>query len=298
MFDNIITMLVNNTAYFYATVIVFSLIVGSFLNVVIHRLPIMMEKQWLCECRQYLGDELKTPDKPTEPEAVYNLSLPRSACPKCGHKITALENVPLLSWLLLRGKCSHCTNPISIRYPLVELLTAVLSVVIANHFGPTPVLLGYLLLTWGLIALTFIDLDTMLLPDQITLALLWLGLLISVWGLGISPTEAIIGACVGYLSLWSVYWLFKLVTGKEGMGFGDFKLLAVFGAWLGWQSILLIVLLSSFVGAAFGLFIIYQQKKGKNTPIPFGPYIAIAGWITILWGEPIIDFYLQQFVYH
>ena len=296
MFDNIMTLLVNNSAYFYTTVIVFSLVVGSFLNVVIHRLPIMMEKDWLCECREYLEDELKTAPTSAKDE-VYNLSVPRSACPKCGHKITALENIPLLSWLFLRGKCSGCKTPISARYPLVELLTAVLSVVVAAHFGPTPLTLLYILLTWGLIALTFIDLDSMLLPDQITLPLLWLGLLVSVLGWGITPTQAIVGACVGYLSLWSVYWLFKLATGKEGMGYGDFKLLAVFGAWLGWQSILLIVLLSSFVGAIFGLFIIYQQKKGKNTPIPFGPYIAIAGWITLLWGQPIMDFYLQQFVY-
>ncbi|MFT4925559.1 MAG: leader peptidase (prepilin peptidase)/N-methyltransferase [Phenylobacterium sp.] len=308
MFDNILTLLVNNTGYFYATVILLSLVVGSFLNVVIHRLPIMMEKEWICECREYLADELKPSEsKPDElklgeegqqaPDEVYNLSLPRSACPKCGHKITALENIPLVSWLVLRGKCSGCQAPISMRYPLVELLTAVLSVIVAAHFGPTPLTLLYIVLTWGLVALTFIDLDTMLLPDQITLPLLWLGLLASVWGLGISPTAAIVGSCVGYLSLWSVYWLFKLLTGKEGMGFGDFKLLAVFGAWLGWQSILLIVLLSSFVGAIFGVFIIYQQKKGKNTPIPFGPYIAIAGWIALLWGDPIIDFYLQQFVY-
>ncbi len=299
MFENILTLMVNNPSYFYTTVALFSLVVGSFLNVVIHRLPIMMEREWLCECREYLADELVDNKKPTTAQAeVYNLSLPRSACPKCDHQITALENIPLLSWLFLRGKCSNCAAPISIRYPLVELLTAILSVIVAVHFGPTPIALLYILLTWGLVALTFIDLDSMLLPDQITLPLLWLGLVISVMGLGIAPEQAIIGASVGYLSLWSVYWLFKLATGKEGMGFGDFKLLAVFGAWLGWQSVLLVVLLSSFVGAIFGVFIIYQQKKGKNTPIPFGPYIAIAGWLTLLWGEPMIDFYLQQFVYH
>ena len=263
---------------------------------------------WLTKLIPSMGStkpKSKVPDGlwsscPSCESVLYAPELEKSlfVCPKCDHQITALENIPLLSWLFLRGKCSNCTAPISIRYPLVELLTAILSVIVAVHFGPTPIALLYILLTWGLVALTFIDLDSMLLPDQITLPLLWLGLVISVMGLGIAPEQAIIGASVGYLSLWSVYWLFKLATGKEGMGFGDFKLLAVFGAWLGWQSVLLVVLLSSFVGAIFGVFIIYQQKKGKNTPIPFGPYIAIAGWLTLLWGEPMIDFYLQQFVYH
>jgi leader peptidase (prepilin peptidase)/N-methyltransferase len=302
MFDNIIALMVHEPTYFYVTVFLFSLAVGSFLNVVIHRLPIMMEKEWLCECREYLADELKEDDTPKGKDQqderaaeVYNLSVPRSACPKCNHKITALENIPVLSWLFLRGKCSGCSNPISIRYPLVELLTAILSVVIAVHFGPTQLTLIYILLTWGLVALAFIDLDTMLLPDQITLTLLWLGLVSSVWGMGLTPTEAITGSCIGYLSLWSVYWVFKLATGKEGFGFGDFKLMAVFGAFLGWQSILLIVVLSSVVGALFAIAIVYRLKK--SIPIPFGPYIAIAGWIALLWGDEIINFYLQNYVY-
>jgi leader peptidase (prepilin peptidase)/N-methyltransferase len=294
MFDDIIALMVNNSVYFYTTVFVFSLVVGSFLNVVIHRLPIMMEKSWLCECREYLEDELIKPTK-KQKEGVYNLSVPRSACPKCDHKITAKENIPLLSWLLLRGKCSNCANPISIRYPLVELLTAVLSLVVAAHFGPTQMTMLYILLTWVLIALAFIDLDTLLLPDQLTLPLIWLGLVASVWGLGLSPTDAIIGVCVGYLSLWSIYWIFKLATGKEGFGYGDFKLMAVFGAFLGWQSILLILILSSFVGALFAIVIVYRHKK--SIPIPFGPYIAIAGWISLLWGEKMIDFYLQNYFY-
>ena len=298
MFDDIIAVMVNHPTYFYGTVLVFGLVIGSFLNVVIHRLPIMMEKDWVCECREYLAKELvdKKPTEETEPQ-VYNLSVPRSACPKCGHKITALENIPIISWLVLRGKCSGCANPISIRYPLVELLTGVLSLAVAINWGPTQVTLLYLVLTWGLIALTFIDFDTMLLPDEITLPLLWLGLLVAVWGLGIPPTDAIVGACVGYLSLWSVYWGFKLATGKEGMGYGDFKLMAVFGAWLGWQSVFLILLLSSFVGAIFVMAILYAQKKGKNTQVPFGPYIAIAGWIALLWGDSMIEFYLQNYFY-
>jgi leader peptidase (prepilin peptidase)/N-methyltransferase len=298
MFDDIIAAMVNYPTYFYGTVLVFGLIIGSFLNVVIHRLPIMMEKSWVCECREYLAEELvnKPSAEETNPQ-VYNLSVPRSACPKCGHKITALENIPIISWLVLKGKCSGCANAISIRYPLVELLTGVLSLVVAINWGPTQVTLLYLVLTWGLIALTFIDFDTMLLPDEITLPLLWLGLLVAVWGLGISPTDAIVGACVGYLSLWSVYWGFKLATGKEGMGYGDFKLMAVFGAWLGWQSVFLILLLSSFVGAIFVMAILYAQKKGKNTQVPFGPYIAIAGWIALLWGDSMIEFYLQNYFY-
>ena len=246
--------MVNHAAYFYLFVFMLSLVVGSFLNVVIHRLPIMMEKSWLCECREYLADELI--DKPagknkTQPQPVYNLSVPRSACPHCNHQITAMENIPVLSWLVLRGKCSQCKQPISPRYPLVGLLTAVISVVVAAVSGHELITLFYLALTWALVALAFIDFDTMLLPDEITLPLVWLGLVLSIFGLTIAPTQAIIGACVGYLSLWSVFWAFKLATGKVGMGYGDFKLMAVFGAWLGWQSVFLILLLSSFVGAVF-----------------------------------------------
>lgn len=297
MFDDIIALMVNNTTYFYTTVTLLSLVVGSFLNVVIHRLPIMMEKSWLCECREYLADELKPSEKDDSEAPIYNLSLPRSACPKCGHQITALENIPIISWLILKGKCSSCANPISVRYPVVECLTAMLSLMVAAIHGPTTMTLFYVLLTWALVALSFIDFDTMLLPDEITLPLVWLGLILSIFGLTIAPTQAIIGACVGYLSLWSVYWAFKLATGKEGMGYGDFKLMAVFGAWLGWQSVFLILLLSSFVGAAFVMAILYAQKKGKNTQVPFGPYIAIAGWIALLWGDSMIGYYLQNYFY-
>lgn len=296
MFDQTIALMAQNAGVFYGFVFVFSLIVGSFLNVVIHRLPIMMEKEWECECREHLADELKNPAKTDDTvPAKYNLVVPRSACPQCNHQITALENIPLISWLVLKGKCSKCQTKISPRYPLVELLTGVLSVVVAVHFGFTVETAVYILLTWCLIALSFIDLDKMLLPDQITLPLIWLGLLLSAQGLSIPMEQAIIGGVVGYLSLWSVYYLFKVLTGKEGFGYGDFKLLMVFGVFLGWQDILLIILLSTMVGLVFTLIIVY--RAGKSIPVPFGPYIAVAGWIALLWGDEIINFYLHNFVY-
>lgn len=295
MFDQIIALMTHNSAFFYGSVLVFSLVVGSFLNVVIHRLPIMMEREWECECREHLAAELKTPPSEEEPER-YDLVLPRSACPKCGHQITALENIPIISWLVLKGKCANCRAHISARYPFVELLTGVLSVVIAVHFGVSMQTLVYLLLTWGLIALSFIDLDKMLLPDQITLPLVWLGLFSSISGITpLSPKEAIIGAMVGYLSLWSIYWLFKLVTKKEGFGYGDFKLLMVFGAFLGWQQVALIIMLSTAVGSIFGLYFLLKNKK--SVEIPFGPYIAIAGWIAMIWGDRLINYYLNNFIY-
>lgn len=294
MFDQIFALMAQNTAFFYGSVLVFSLVVGSFLNVVIHRLPIMMEKEWECECREHLADELKKPAK-QQPDETYNLMVPRSACPKCGHQITALENIPIISWLVLGGKCSQCKTPISARYPFVELLTGVLSVAIAAQFGFEPITLMYLILTWCLVALSFIDLDKMLLPDQLTLPLVWLALIGSVNGIGLPPSEAIVGAAAGYLSLWSIYWLFKLLTKKEGFGYGDFKLMMVFGAFLGWQNVLLILVLSSLVGAVIGAAVIAKHKK--SIPIPFGPYIAIAGWIALLWGNDIIAYYLNNYVY-
>lgn len=297
MFDQFINLMVNNEAWFYTFVFAFSLMVGSFLNVVIHRLPLMMEKEWLCECKEILKDQLKpqADSEKAQEEQTYNLVVPRSACPKCGHQITALENIPVISYLFLRGKCANCANPISIRYPLVELLTATASVVVAMVTGPQLITLCYIALTWAIIALAFIDFDSMFLPDEITLPLIWAGLVASVVGISIAPTEAIIGACAGYLSLWSVYWLFKTITKKEGMGYGDFKLMAAFGAWLGWQQVILIVFLSSFVGAIFSIAILIIQNKGKNTQIPFGPYIAIAGWIALLWGNEITQFYLNNY---
>lgn len=278
---------------FTVIVALVSLMIGSFLNVVIYRLPIMMEREWQAEFQDYF--QAKTPTARTAAtHSRFNLAVPRSACPHCHTPINAADNIPLISWLLLKGRCRNCKHPISIRYPAVELLTAVLSATIAYHYGPSSITLILLALTWGLVALSFIDLDKMLLPDQLTLPLLWLMLLFSTTSSAlVSPAQAIMGAAAGYLSLWSVYWIFKLLTGKEGMGYGDFKLLAVFGALLGWQQLPLIILLSSLVGAVIGVILLTIQGKKHTTPIPFGPYIAAAGWIAILWGEQITQAYLS-----
>ena len=265
---------------------VIGLLVGSFLNVVIHRLPKMMDNDWRAQCAELHGQA--TPD--TE---ALSLSVPRSRCPQCGHPITALENIPVISWLVLRGKCSACRAPISSRYPIVEALTSLLSTLAAVHFGFGWAAAGALLLIWGLIALTFIDYDTQLLPDSITLALLWAGLLLNLFGTYTDLQSAVVGAMLGYLSLWSVYWGFKLATGKEGMGYGDFKLLAALGAWLGWQTLPLIILLSSLVGALLGIALIVLAKRGRNVPIPFGPYLATAGLIALLWGRELTQAYLR-----
>ncbi|MBW3759745.1 prepilin peptidase [Aeromonas jandaei] len=272
---------------YFSLIFLFSLMIGSFLNVVIHRLPIMLEREWQAEYRNYFS-----PDEEQATEPRYNLMVPRSACPHCGHAITALENIPLLSWLWLKGRCSECQAPISARYPLVELLTALLSVAVAMVISPGWGTLAALLLTWVLVALTFIDLDKMLLPDQLTLPLLWGGLLFNLIG-GFAPlADAVIGAMAGYLVLWCLYWAFKLLTGKEGMGYGDFKLLAALGAWLGWQALPIILLLSSLVGAIIGISLIALRKHHQGNPIPFGPYLAIAGWIALLWGDTITRWYL------
>ncbi|MFM5255521.1 prepilin peptidase [Aeromonas hydrophila] len=276
---------------YFSLVFLFSLMIGSFLNVVIHRLPIMLEREWQAE---YLG--YFNPETQPQQEDRYNLMVPRSACPHCGHAITAMENIPLLSWLWLKGRCRECQAPISVRYPLVELLTALLSLVVAATFAPGWGLLAALLLTWVLVALTFIDLDKMLLPDQLTLPLLWGGLLFNLTG-GFAPlADAVIGAMAGYLVLWSLYWAFKLLTGKEGMGYGDFKLLAALGAWLGWQALPIVLLLSSLVGAFIGIGLILLRNHHQNKPIPFGPYLAIAGWIALLWGDTITRWYLTTFL--
>jgi leader peptidase (prepilin peptidase)/N-methyltransferase len=266
--------------------VVVGLLVGSFLNVVIHRLPKMMERDWEAQCADLRGETL-----PTAPK--YNLVVPRSACPKCGHMITALENVPVASWLALRGKCRACRAPISARYPFVETLTGVLSGVLAWHFGFGFALAGALVFTWAMIALTFIDLDTTLLPDDITLPLVWLGLLLNIRGTYVPLDTAVIGAVAGYLALWSVYWAFKLLTGKEGMGYGDFKLLGAIGAFLGWKVLPLVILLSSFVGAAIGISMIVFARHKREVPIPFGPYLAIAGVIALLWGDSITQWWMR-----
>ncbi len=264
------------------------LCIGSFLNVVIHRLPKMMEAEWASQCAE-LREELASVDA----KQALTLSQPRSRCPHCEHQIRAYENIPLLSYLLiLRGQCSNCGQAISLRYPVVEACTGLLSAFVAWHFGPTLACFGALLLIWGLIALTGIDIDTQLLPDSITLPLLWLGLLFNLVGTFTDLPSAVIGAMAGYLSLWSVFWLFKLATGKEGMGYGDFKLLAALGAWLGWQMLPAIILLSSVVGAVVGIALIVLAKHGRNVPIPFGPYLAAAGVIALFWGKTLTASYL------
>ena len=262
------------------------LCIGSFLNVVIHRLPKMMEQDWQLQCAELRGE---TPSTAT----TFNLAQPGSRCPHCGHSISALENIPLLSYLLiLRGKCSGCGTRISLRYPLVEALTGALSAYAVWHFGPGITAVGAMLLILALIALTFIDLDTQLLPDSITLPLLWLGLAFNLDGTYTDLPSAVVGAMAGYLVLWSVFWSFKLATGKEGMGYGDFKLLAALGAWLGWQMLPAIILLSSVVGALAGILLIILARHGRNVPIPFGPYLAAAGLIALFWGKTLTESYL------
>lgn len=268
------------------------LLVGSFLNVVIHRLPRMMELDWQRQAREALN----LPD--TEPRTTYNLILPHSRCPHCDHQIRAWENIPVVSYLALRGKCSSCKTPISARYPLIELACALLSGFIAWHYGFGWQAGAMLLLGWGLLAMSMIDVDHQLLPDDLVLPLLWLGLIANHFGLFTSLGDALWGAVLGYMSLWSVYWLFKLVTGKEGMGYGDFKLLAMIGAWGGWQVLPLTILLSSLVGAVLGVIMLRLRNAQTSTPIPFGPYLAIAGWIALLWGDQITATYLQFAGFH
>jgi leader peptidase (prepilin peptidase) / N-methyltransferase len=267
---------------FIALCLVLGLMVGSFLNVVIFRLPKMLEREWLEQCA-----ELK--DERLAPAPRFNLIIPRSACPQCGKRITALENIPLLSYLVLHGKCSGCGAAISKRYPLIEALSGVLSAVIAWRFGFGMTALAAMLFAWCMIALTFIDLDTQILPDGITLPLLWCGLLFNLGMLFSDVKSALIGATAGYLALWAVYWLFKWATGKEGMGYGDFKLLAAIGAWLGWQMLLPVILLSSFVGATVGITLILAKDHGRNVPIPFGPYLASAGLIALILGHQLCE---------
>lgn len=265
---------------------VFGLLMGSFLNVVIYRLPKMMQR----ESDNYVAQESGIPLPHTD---RYNLTVPHSACPHCGHRITAMENIPVLSYLALKGKCRHCKASISIRYPVVELMTGALSAFLVWRFGSGLMGLAALAFAYLLIAMTFIDADTQLLPDDLTFPLLWLGLLVNLNGAFAPLRDAVIGAAAGYLSLWAIYWLFKLLTGKEGMGYGDFKLLAALGAWFGWTMLPLIVLLSSVVGAVVGIFLIVFSKHGRDNPIPFGPYLAGAGIITLLYGKTIVQFYLE-----
>ena len=273
-------------ALFVTAVTVMSLAIGSFLNVVIHRLPKMLERQWRDELSELNGQEVA-------PLPRYNLMVPRSACPACGHAIGALENVPLISYLALRGKCAGCKARISPRYPLVEALTGVLSGYIAWRYGFTWQTLALLVFVWSMIALAFIDLDTFYLPDDITLPLVWAGLLANMGGLFVDLQSAVIGAIAGYLALWIVFWGYKLATGKDGMGYGDFKLLAAIGAWLGWKMLPVVILLSSLVGAIVGISLIVFARHGRNVPIPFGPYLVLGGLIALFWGDQLLHYYLQ-----
>ena len=292
----LIQLLETNIIFFISFVAVFSLAVGSFLNVVIHRLPIIMQSTWREQCTEFLAAENSSTEDSAateEKNEKYNLLIPRSACPKCGHQITALENIPVISYLFLRGRCSDCGAAISMRYPAVELTTAILSVITALHFGYSLQALAALGFTWALIPLFLIDFDHQILPDSITLPLLWSGLLLSLFNLFVDSHTSIIGAVAGYLSLWTIFHVFKLLTGKEGMGYGDFKLLGALGAWVGWQSLPVVILFSSVVGAAIGITLILFKGRDHSQPMPFGPFLAAAGWMTLLWGNDIIRLYLQ-----
>ncbi|MCG7498167.1 A24 family peptidase [Vibrio sp. Of7-15] len=272
---------------------IFGLLIGSFLNVVIYRLPVMMERQWKQDCIECFP-ELSTPSDEPSP-STFNLNTPRSRCPQCKTQIRAIDNIPVISWLLLKGQCRHCQHKISMRYPAIELLTASMAATVALYFPLSEFALAAIFFTFVLIAATFIDLDTMLLPDQLTLPLMWGGITLSLLGFSpVSLQDAVIGAIVGYLSLWSLYWAFKLLTGKEGMGYGDFKLLAALGAWLGWQQLPVLILMSSLVGAIFGIAQLRAQQKGMDKEFPFGPYLAISGWVCLIWGDSIITWYLTS----
>jgi leader peptidase (prepilin peptidase)/N-methyltransferase len=262
----------------------FGLCVGSFLNVVIHRLPKMLERGWQAQCAELRGED-------PAPGPAYNLVVPRSACPACGTPITALQNIPVVSWLVLRGRCAGCKAPISARYPVVEVLGGLLAACAVWRFGATPQGIGACVFLWSLLALTMIDFDTQLLPDSITLPLLWAGLIANLWHTFASLPDAVIGAVAGYLSLWTIYWLFKLIRGKEGMGYGDFKLLAALGAWLGWQLLPVIVLLSSVVGAGIGISLIVFRGRDHSVPLAFGPYLAIAGAIALFFGSTLVKLF-------
>jgi leader peptidase (prepilin peptidase)/N-methyltransferase len=293
--DNVIVLISQHAIIYYPSVLILGLLIGSFLNVVIFRIPKMMEQEFRAECCDFLEVSNKENKKHNTNKLITGLTLstPNSTCPSCDKPIKPWHNIPVISYFFLKGRCAYCKAAISIRYPIIEATTGLLSVLTIYWLGFNPEGLVALLLLWSLISLTMIDFDTHLLPDSITLPLLWLGLIANSFGLYTSVEDALWGAIFGYISLWSVYWLFKIVTGKEGMGYGDFKLLAVLGAWMGWQFLPLIILLSSFVGAAIGIAGIIIRGRDKNMPIPFGPYLAIAGWIAFIWGDNIIEYYFQ-----
>jgi leader peptidase (prepilin peptidase)/N-methyltransferase len=294
-------LLASSPAMYIGTSLVLGLAIGSFLNVVIHRLPIMLERQWREQCAELAHPDPGAATMPALGRERFDLIVPRSACPQCKAPITALQNVPLISWVLLRGRCANCGKRISARYPLVELLCGLLSALVAWQLGFGWPALAAMVLTWFLIALAFIDIDHQLLPDSLTLPLLWIGLFLSLWGpqlpspVPVDPRSSLIGAMAGYVSLWSVYHLFRLATGKEGMGYGDFKLLAALGAWLGWKLLLPIVLIAAVVGAITGIMILTLRGQHRSTPIAFGPFLAAAGWLMLVFGTHLVDDYLHWF---
>ena len=289
MFSESLLLFQQYPAFFFVVITLLGLLVGSFLNVVIYRLPLMMQREWRSDCLEFM----EQPQDP--PQETLNLVLPRSRCSQCGHQITALENVPILSYLALRGKCSSCKAHISAQYPLVELFTGIISFWVAWHFGVTVQTACALIFSWSLIAASGIDIEHKLLPDSITLPLLWLGILLGFFDVFVDLESSVIGAMAGYMTLWSVYFVFKLITGKVGMGHGDFKLLAMLGAWIGWKLLFVIILTSSVVGATVGITMILLKKQTRATQIPFGPYLAGAGWITLLYGEDLNKFYFSLF---
>jgi leader peptidase (prepilin peptidase)/N-methyltransferase len=295
-----LNLIANNSTVLIVLSIVLGLLVGSFLNVVIYRVPVMLQRDWRQQCCEFLELDEKefSKDDLNAKHKIFNLVKPDSHCPQCNAPVRAWQNIPILSYVLLRGKCASCQKPISMRYPIIELVTGLLSGVVAWQFGATWLALAFLVLTWSLISLTMIDFDHQLLPDNITLPLLWLGLLVNALlpETTVSATDAVLGAIIGYMSLWSLYWVFKMLTGKEGMGYGDFKLLAALGAWMGWQSLLLIVILSSLVGAIVGIALLLFRGQDRNIPIPFGPYLAGAGFIAMLWGDALNQLYVSSMV--
>ncbi len=303
---DVIRVLAESPALFIGTCLVFGLLVGSFLNVVIYRLPVMLEREWRAECAELgaAGTTAAAGTAAPEPER-FNLVVPRSTCPKCKAPITAAQNIPVISYLFLKGKCAACGVHISARYPFVEALTGILSAAVAWKLGFGWPAVGALLFTWYLVALTFIDIDHQLLPDNLTLPLMWLGIFASLWGpaadgdpIPVDLRSSVLGALAGYLSLWAIYHLFRLLTGKEGMGYGDFKLFAALGAWLGWRMLLPIILIAAAVGAVSGIVILSRKKQGHETPISFGPFLAAAGWLMLMFGNELVDRYLSLYTRH
>ena len=288
-------LLSSSPTAFIATCFILALLIGSFLNVVIYRLPVMMQREWRKQAEEIVADSTES-----LPQGRFDLIVPRSRCPSCNNPISALQNIPIISWLFLGGKCINCKTPIATRYPLVELFTAVLTAVVAERFGFGWEAAAAILMTWALIVISMIDIDHQIIPDSLSLPLLWIGLFLSLFHplgdaqmLFIDPKDAIVGALGGYLSLWSIYHLFRLITGKEGMGYGDFKLLAALGAWLGYQMLPLIIMLSAVVGAVVGISLMVFKRHDRNVPIPFGPYLAAAGWIAMMYGPEIVNRYLD-----